>query len=276
MAGDMTSSQHEDVQLPPPVVPPDTYDDAYFRHSCGGSDTWRESGGTKADGIYYGSLRRAGLQAGEVLVDIGTGRGELLAVAVELGAARAVGVEYAEAAVAIARQTIDVHGVGDRTEVILGDARAIPLEDGTADLVTLLDVVEHLAPDELTRTLLEARRLLRPDGRLLIHTFPTRTIYDWTYRVQRLTWPGRRKRWPKQPRNHFELTMHVNEQTLRSLDKALRAAGFAHVKVELGEWVYTGMIPDEGARKLYHRLAKIPFTPVKALGVSNLWGSATR
>jgi ubiquinone/menaquinone biosynthesis C-methylase UbiE len=272
----MASPQPDDRELPPPVVPPDLYDDTYFRHSCGGSETWRESGGAKVDGVYYGALKRAGLQAGDVVIDIGTGRGELLAVAVELGASRAIGVEYAEAAVALANETIAVHGVGDKAEVILGDARAIPLEDGVADLITLLDVVEHLASAELDRTLVEARRLLRPGGRLLVHTFPTRTIYDWTYRVQRLVWPGRRRRWPAEPRNGFELSMHVNEQTLWSLQRALRAAGFADATVELGEWVYTGMIPDDGARKLYHRLAKVPFTPVRALGVSNLWAAATR
>ena len=243
---------------------------------CGGSDVWRESGGASSDGIYYGSLHRAGLKPGEVLVDIGTGRGELLAVAVEMGAARAIGVEYAEAAVALANQTIEAHGVGDKAEVILGDARAIALDDESADLVTLLDVVEHLSPDELSRTLGEARRLLRPGGRLLIHTFPTRTIYDVTYRWQRVLWPGRRKSWPKDPRKPGEAAMHVNEQTLWALRKAVRAAGFKNVNVELGAWVYTDMIPSERAGKLYHRLAKVPFAPVKALGVSNLFASATK
>ena len=265
-----------DDALPPPVVPPDIYDDSYFRDTCGGSDAWRNSGGARADGIYYGSLHRAKLQPGEVVVDIGTGRGELLAVAIEMGASRAIGVEYAEAAVAMARQTIEVHGVTDKAEVILGDARSIPVDDETVDLVTLLDVVEHLAPAELDRTLREARRLLRPGGRLFIHTFPTRTIYDYTYRFQRVLWPGRRKSWPAEPRKPKEITMHVNEQTLWSLRGALRNAGFRESNVQLGEWVYTDMVPDEKARKLYHWLAKVPFTPVKALGVSNLFATATK
>lgn len=263
-----------DDTLPPPVVSPDIYDDDYFRHACGGSEVWRESGGTKADGIYPGSLTRAGLKAGEVVVDIGTGRGELLAVAVKMGAARAVGVEYAEAAVAMANQTLEAHGVTDKAEVILADARAIPIDDETADLVTLLDVVEHLSPDELARTLREARRVMKPGGRLLIHTFPTRTMYDVTYRLQRM-WPGRRS-WPKEPRNEYELAMHINEQSVWSLGKALKEAGFSQSKAELGEWVYTSWLTDQRAAKLYHRLAKVPFKPIRALGISNLWGSATR
>ena len=264
----------DNAELPPPVVSPDVYDDDYFRHACGGSEVWRESGGTKADGIYPGSLTRAKLKPGEVVVDIGTGRGELLAVAIRMGAARAIGVEYAEAAVAMAKQTLEAHDVGDKAEVILADARAIPVDDATADLVTMLDVVEHLSPEELARTLQEAKRVMKPGGRLLIHTFPTRTIYNVTYRLQRL-WPGRRS-WPKQPRNEYELAMHINEQSVWSLQKALDAAGFATAKAELGEWVYTSWLTDQRAAKLYHRLAKVPLKPIKALGVSNLWGSATR
>jgi cyclopropane fatty-acyl-phospholipid synthase-like methyltransferase len=38
----------------------------------------------------------------------------------------------------------------------------------------MLDVVEHLTPTELDRTLAQARRILAPGGRLYIHTFPNR------------------------------------------------------------------------------------------------------
>lgn len=272
----MGGRESDNGDLPPPVVSPDLYDDTYFRHACGGADTWRESGGSAADGMYYGALQKTALCEGEVVVDLGTGRGELLAVAVEMGAQRAIGIEYAEAAVAMARRTIDAHAVSDRAEVLLADARSVPLEDSLADLVTMLDVVEHLAPEELARSLSEAHRLLRPGGRILIHTFPTRTIYDWTYRYQRALVPGRRKRWPVEPRHDFEPVLHVNEQTVWRLRKAMRGAGFTNASVELGEWIYTDMVPDERARRLYHWLAKVPFTPIRALGVSNLWGRATR
>lgn len=261
-----------DADLPPPTVSPDVYDEEYFRHACGGADEWRESDGTKVAGIYPGCLHKAQFKAGEVLVDIGTGRGELLAVAGRLGAARAIGVEYSAAAVAMAEKTIAAFGVADNAEVILGDARAIALPDGTADLVTMLDVVEHLSADELDRSLREAHRLLKPGGRLLVHTFPTKTIYDVTYKLQRMI----HRSWPAQPRNEYELGMHVNEQSVWSLQKAMRAAGFADAKASLGEIVYTDHLPNPRAGRIYHRLVKVPFTPIRALGVSDLWGVATR
>ena len=252
---------------------PDVYDEGYFRSCCGGHEEWGSSDGAVAGPMYEGSLRRARLRRGEVVVDIGTGRGELLAVAVEMGASRAIGVEYAAAAVELAEKTLAAHGVTDRAEVLLADARSIPLDDGTADLVTMLDVVEHLAPDELARSLREAYRLLRPGGRILIHTFPTRTLYR-VYAVQRALVPGRRRRWPADPRHPLEKVMHVNEQTVGSLRRAIAAAGFASPRALPGEWIYTDHVPDARARRVYHRLGR--YRVLAPFVVSNLWGEGVK
>ncbi len=258
--------------LPDPVVPAAAYDEAYYLQACMGYAEWTADPGAPIHGTYIYALHRGGLRPGEVLVDIGTGRGELLALAVQSGAARAVGLEYSEAAVALAHRTLDAQGV--RAEVLLADARAVPLGDGVADLVTLLDVVEHLSADELDRALLEARRILRPGGRLLVHTFPNRLIYDVTYRLMRLAVPDRRRRWPADPRGELERTMHVNEQTRGSLRRALRTAGFARVRVGYGELIHDAIVPeaDAGARTLVHRLAA--HRPTRPLGRADLWASA--
>jgi ubiquinone/menaquinone biosynthesis C-methylase UbiE len=255
--------------LPDPVVPADAYDEAYYLEWNMGYEEWKADPGAPIHGTYSYALLRAQLQPGEVLVDVGTGRGELLALAMQKGAARAVGLEYSEAAVALANRTVAAHGV--TAEVLLADARAVPLPDDVADLVTLLDVVEHLSPEELHRALCEARRILKPGGRIVAHTFPNRLIYDVTYRVQRLLVPGRARRWPKQPRGEVEAMMHVNEQTRRSLARALKRAGFADVHVVHGEFVHDEMVPlaDAKARTLMHRLAA--HRPTRALGRADLW-----
>lgn len=67
---------------------------------------------------------------------------------------RAIGIEYFEAALELANTTIAAHGLGAvEAEVLLADARLLPLADRCADVVTLLDVVQHLAPAELTLAL---------------------------------------------------------------------------------------------------------------------------
>jgi ubiquinone/menaquinone biosynthesis C-methylase UbiE len=260
------------ADLPAPLVAPEAYDDEYYRHACGGAVEWSQSQGAEVAGLYPGSLERAKLKTGDVLVDIGCGRGELLAVAVQHGAARAIGLEYAPAVLPLAIKTLEAHGVRDRAAVFQADARAIPVASNTADLVTMLDVVEHLGPRELALTFVEARRILKPGGRIFIHTFPTRTVYGVTYRLQRLSRPSRWKSWPADPRLPYERSMHVNEQTPAMLRRSLRRAGFAQVDVGLGRWIHTEFVPEERYKRLYHWLAKIP--GLTRFGVADIWGEA--
>lgn len=260
------------VDLPAPRVDPAVYDEEYYLHGCTGGAEWSASEGERFHPIYLGTLRKAGLRPGEVVVDIGTGRGELLVVALESGAERAIGIEYATSAVALAERTLDLHGVGDRAEVHLADARRCPIADESADLVTMLDIAEHLAPDELVGTFREAHRILRPGGRLILHTMPNRSIYEVTYRLQRMR-PGR-SGWPVDPRNDYERAMHINEQTVRGLRRTLRTAGFPNPDVAVGAWIHTLHVPDTKAKRTYHRLAKLPW--LRRFGVADIWAVAHR
>ncbi len=260
--------------LTPPAVAPGVYDERYYRSGCIGSPQWEQSQGSEMSGFYAGCLERAGFESGGVVVDVGTGRGELLAAAVERGARRAVGVDYSPDGVELARETLAARGVGDRAEVLLADARRLPVDDGAAGLVTMLDVVEHLDASELDATLAETLRVLAPGGALFIHTLPSRTVYDVTYRLQRALVPGRRRRWPADPRNDYERQMHVGEQSLGSLRRALGRAGFTSVDVSPGEWVHADFVPNEGARNLYWRLAKRRATA--RFGVADIWAHARK
>jgi ubiquinone/menaquinone biosynthesis C-methylase UbiE len=257
--------------VPEPAVNPAIYDEAYYREWCAGYDEWVASDGKQTSGIYQGFLNRAGLRPGEVVVDVGTGRGELLAVAVERGAKHAYGLEYSPDAVRMAEHTLRQHGVGDRAEVILADARTDALPGGIADLVCMVDVVEHLTVDELDAALRQAYRMLRPGGRVVAHTMPNRLIYDVTYPV--LRWTLGLGRWRKNPRLGHELTMHVNEQTLRSLRRAFEQAGFES-DVQLGAWVYTDMLPGKRGRRIYQLLARL--RPLAQLGIGDLWATGRR
>ena len=250
------------------MVPAHLYDDDYFRACCAGSEEWSASEGTEPAPMYEGYVRRAGLRAGEVVLDMGAGRGELVAVAARLGARAAVGVEYSPAATALARQTIDAMEARGGALVVRADVRLSPVRDASVDVVTLLDIVEHLSSDELDTALREARRALRPGGRVLVHTMPHRSIYDISYRALRLV----RRSWPADPRNEYEHRMHVNEQSLSSLKRALRGAGFSRLRVTTGVWVYTDFLPATWARRAYRAIARIPLA--SRLTAGDLWGEA--
>ena len=155
--------------MPPPTVPASVYDTDYYRHWCAGFDEWTSSEGAEPAALYEWSLRRARLRPGEVVVDLGTGRGELLAVAVEMGAAHAVGVEYSLEALSLAQRTLAAHSMSGRAAAVAADTRRLPLPDAMADLVVMLDIVEHLNPEELHLTSLRGaadpapgRAALRP------------------------------------------------------------------------------------------------------------------
>jgi ubiquinone/menaquinone biosynthesis C-methylase UbiE len=255
-----------------PAVPSEQYDRDYFLHGCMGADAWRESQGRTIDALYPGMIQLAGVRPGDTVLDVGTGRGELLRAAIEAGAAEAVGVDYSAAAIELTKETIAAAGIDDRARGVVADARSMPLEDGRFDLVTMLDVVEHLTPGELHDTLVEAGRKLVPGGRIFIHTMPSPLIYEVTYRLQRLIPVWRVRSWPADPRNDFEHAMHVNEQRIGTLRRALRGAGFQDVRAWPGAWIYTDFLERERSKRLYHRLARIP--GLRRFGIADLFARA--
>lgn len=163
------------------------------------------------------------------MLDAGCGRGEVLLACVRRGATVA-GIDYADAAVELSRETLTEVEVAD---VRRGDVTALPWPPGTFDRALLGDVIEHLTPHQAATALLELRRVLRPGGRLLVHTAPNRAFLAFGWPLARvalkLTGGGAtvdQVDWWIAEAERF----HVNEQTVWSLGRGLRAAGFAPVR----------------------------------------------
>ena len=91
------------------------------------------------------------------ILDVGCGTGANLLMLSEYGDAE--GVDLSEDALAFCRE----RGL---EKVKLGAGEQLPYDDGTFDLVTAFDVVEHM--DDDLAGLSEMRRVLRPGGRVLL------------------------------------------------------------------------------------------------------------
>ena len=103
---------------------------------------------------------------------------------------------------------------------------------GYFDRVLMFDVVEHLHPWELHEAMLEVGRVLKPDGKFIIHTAPNVWYDKYAYPVvrqfRRLL--GQGDKYPKDPRQFLvehNQHVHVNEQSLWSMYQALHQAGFS-------------------------------------------------
>lgn len=127
------------------------------------------------------------------ILDVGCGTGANLKMLSRFGDAE--GVDVSQDAIDFCRE----RGL---TNVKLGAAEELPYNDGTFDLVTALDVVEHL--DDDVGGLREMRRVLRPRGHALIFV-PT---FMWLWGVQ------------------DEVSHHRRRYTLPELRRAMTEAGF--------------------------------------------------
>ncbi len=98
------------------------------------------------------------------LLDVGCGQGRLLKLLASR-AHRVVGVDVDAGARRLARAEILLAGLPNCT-LRQGDMHALPFEDAAFDTIILDDVLNESA--EPQQALLEARRLLRPGGRILL------------------------------------------------------------------------------------------------------------
>jgi SAM-dependent methyltransferase len=157
------------------------------------------------------ALLLAEARPGERVLDLGCGAGRFVA-ALRAAGADPVGVEVAEGALERARRVAP----GADLRRVEPDG-SLPLAHGSVDLVWCSEVLEHVA--DTGHLLLEARRVLRPGGRLLV-TVP------FHGRVQAALIALTRFE------AHFDpLGEHLRFYTARSLRRTLDHAGFGAVRV---------------------------------------------
>jgi SAM-dependent methyltransferase len=107
--------------------------------------------------IIRAELDRLPLPASARVLDAGCGSGRTLDELSPYG--EVFGIELDPGAADVARAR-------GRGEVVVGRLEELPWEDGSFDLITCLDVIEHTPDDRVT--LSELRRVSRPGGYLLV------------------------------------------------------------------------------------------------------------
>jgi SAM-dependent methyltransferase len=128
------------------------------------------------------------------ILDVGCGTGANLELLAQYGDAE--GVDISVDALEFCRAR------GLQQQVRLGAAETLPYEDGSFDLVTALDVVEHL--DDDVGGLKEMRRVLKPGGRALL--FVPAFMFLWGVQD--------------------DVSHHRRRYTLKNLRGMVREAGF--------------------------------------------------
>lgn len=212
-------------------LPSDLYTEEYFLTACEGYDVFIESEGQHLSRRLHDAFAVAEVQPGMSLLDVGCGRGEILRHCMRLGV-DAYGIDYAEAATTMSHEVILAEREQSdlKSGVCRSDAKKLPFPTGYFDRVLMFDVVEHLYPWELREAMVEVRRVLKDDGRFIIHTAPNRWYdkyaYPWVRRLRTLM--GQGSQYPADPRAITPVNqhVHVNEQDMLSMGRALKEAGF--------------------------------------------------
>ncbi len=131
----------------------------------------------------------AGLQAGETVLDLGSGGGiDVLLSAKRVGpSGKAYGLDMTDEMLELARRNQKEAGV-ENVEFLKGRMEAIPLPDSSVDVI-LSNCVINLSADK-NRVMAEAFRVLKPGGRLAIADIVVRGEVPEEVRRSMELWAG--------------------------------------------------------------------------------------
>jgi ubiquinone/menaquinone biosynthesis C-methylase UbiE len=205
----------------PAPIPPSAYTHKYYLNNCAGHGEYKLSQGHQLPKRLWRPLEIAAIQPGERVLDIGCGRGELAHHCHRKGAI-VWGLDYAPAALHIAQDF-----QSQQLSFQQAEAQWLPFVGDCFNIIFMLDIVEHLHHPELQKALSEVWRVLKPGGKLIIHSMPNLDYYRYGYPVYRGLARLGGRRLPRDPRQRWGYPhLHVNEQTPQALKICLQNNNF--------------------------------------------------
>jgi 2-polyprenyl-6-hydroxyphenyl methylase/3-demethylubiquinone-9 3-methyltransferase len=125
------------------------------------------------------------------------------------------------------RASIDVaarHDGSGKARYLLGDARRLPFEDASFDVVCAMDFLEHV--EDPARVVTEVARVLRPGGTFFFHTF-NRNALAWLVVIKGVEWFVKNT-----PRHMHVLRLFIKP---RELEQMCQTAGMSFVELHGSE-----------------------------------------
>ena len=184
------------VSAPAMVDLEQLYSRAYYLSDCEGFSEFHKTWGRKPSRRLAKCIELLGPGRGQRIVDLGCGRGEVALNAAVRGA-QVVAVDGSPDALTLLREAADrwpndmAHDAAwkNRIETVVTPLDCLPLDGSSFDAAVMSDVIEHIPRPQILSVLRECLRVLKPAGRLVIHTQPNRLLVDWTVPfLSRLAW----------------------------------------------------------------------------------------
>ena len=228
-------------------VDSDLYTTEYFLVENAGYEEFNKSYGSIIDARYKKALEVADVKPGMKVLDLGCGRGEIVISCAKKGV-QSIGIDYSASAIDLAKEALEKQPeeVRKNVQFIQLDGKTLAFPEETFDCIFLLDFAEHLYPEELDLVFKNAFYYLKKGGKLIIHTAPNKLFFvGYVYwRLMRIFLNillRRKERPPKNPRNRYQILMHVNEMTPFQLRKHVRTNGFRKIKIWLHSCGWLGV-----------------------------------
>jgi SAM-dependent methyltransferase len=220
-------------------VSPKIYSKDYYLNVCLGSDDYKKTMGNKLNEKWEKILKLASLRKGMKVLDLGCGRGEVEFYLAKKGIT-VIGIDYSKDAVKIASASLKTmpKNVQRFVKFYCLDAKKIDFGKNSFDAVVSFDVFEHLYKKELDIVMKNISTALKENGLLIVHTETNKIYLDFTHKyfvypigsllvkINNIFVSKDYQGPPKDPRNEYHKSQHVNEPTIFYLRRLFNSYSF--------------------------------------------------